>query len=169
MTIYSPPQLVVYTTVNPASGPTHADGAVVVDSAVGGTPPYPWTDGEPLNGLSGLLPGSYTATLTDSWGCSVILSFEVGFVSGTGAPEEQVLLQLSPNPANGILPTRLRFEAGKVGQVALFNAAGQRLSVWNDLEGTELELPGNLPGGLYCLDVVLRNGNVPKKIIWIIP
>lgn len=169
VTIYSPPQLLVYTTVNPASGPTHADGAVVVDSAVGGTPPYPWTDGEPLNGLSGLLPGSYTATLTDSWGCSVILSFEVGFVSGTGAPEEQVLFQLSPNPANGVLPTRLQFEAGKVGQIALFNAAGQRLSVWNDLEGTELELPGNLPGGLYCLDVVLRNGNVPKKIIWIIP
>ncbi|MFN8302443.1 MAG: T9SS type A sorting domain-containing protein [Saprospiraceae bacterium] len=167
--IYSPPQLLVYTTIVPASGPAHADGAVLVDSATGGTPPYPWTNGEALNGLSNLLPGSYTTTLTDAWGCSVVLSFEVGFVSATNSPDEAAAVWLSPNPANGITPSRLHFEAGAIERVELYSSTGQRLTTWEHLDGTTLDLPNNLPSGAYHLNILLQQRNTPKFLVWINP
>lgn len=168
VSISTPPQLIVFATVVPASGPQTPDGALVIDSAVGGTPPYPWTNGEPLDGWANLQPGNYTATLTDAWGCSVFFDFEVGFVSA--AEEVQMEhVRIVPNPSSGNAPSRLLFSPGTLQTVVLHNSVGQALYQWQKPAGDSLELPSDLPGGIYHVTLVGNRKNSALRLTWIIP
>lgn len=83
------------------------DGTATV-SADGGIEPYSyfWT---PLGGFdataSGLTPGTYTAVVADSAGCSAAASVFVSIASITGSIENIELeeIKVYPNPANDVL------------------------------------------------------------------
>ncbi|MCS7153071.1 MAG: gliding motility-associated C-terminal domain-containing protein [Bacteroidia bacterium] len=83
-----PPLIQIQSTqITPASCPDSRDGSITL-TVIGGTPPYSfvWRDSQgnilPTTGpsLSGLPPGIYTPTITDSRGCTLIpQSDTVGF------------------------------------------------------------------------------------------
>lgn len=92
--------------VGPASGPQVADGGIALDSLGGGSAPYSvsWSNG--MNGfiLNGLLPGTYTAMLTDANGCTLSKSFVVPFTSGMSDINERIFdCRLFPNPSVGAI------------------------------------------------------------------
>src|SRR5690606_6276273 len=62
------------------------DGAVTIEAG-GGTPPYTyqWSNGATTTELTGLAPGNYTITVTDSKGC------EGNTEVGISAPDGQTL------------------------------------------------------------------------------
>ena len=92
--------------VNPATGPQTPDGIILLDSLTGGKSPYSitWNTGQSGLNLMGLLPGNYTATMTDQNGCTLVKTFTVSFESGTAAPLNNAgAYQIYPNPSPGAL------------------------------------------------------------------
>jgi len=85
VTITEAQPITIQSTVTPTSCPDSKDGSIILTLA-GGTGPYNvlWSDGFAGKNRSGLIPGSYTATVTDQNNCgetnTVILDFT--FTSG---------------------------------------------------------------------------------------
>lgn len=75
-----------------AACPGESNGAVSFAGATQGTPPYSllWSTSSDLPGISGVLPGSYTLTVSDANGCTlvetaVVPEFEPPSVTGTAS------------------------------------------------------------------------------------
>ncbi|MCB9284927.1 MAG: gliding motility-associated C-terminal domain-containing protein [Lewinellaceae bacterium] len=69
------------TVINP-SGPNTCNGAVVLNSIIGGTPPYTfyWSNTATTPTITNLCPATYFVTITDVNGCSVIAEYTVEFI-----------------------------------------------------------------------------------------
>ncbi len=83
---------------------------------------------------------------------------------GTQTPEDQLSVQISPNPAHDQLNIRLQTSAAGAWSWKLCNLAGQMISNGNQLEGsleTTLLLTG-VPQGVYFLKIDNTEG---KKVI----
>jgi hypothetical protein len=100
--INMPDTLVFSATVTGASGDSVGDGAIRISGVVGGNPPYQyeWSTGAVTQEVSMLLPGIYTVTVTDDKGCQAVRSLRVPGTSATAAPEDIVMPELWPNPAD---------------------------------------------------------------------
>lgn len=167
VTIGQPAPLAVFCSVIPATGPNNADGAIVIDSIAGGTPPYPWgAPGDVLLDLIQLLPGVYEVTLTDAAGCTVYYSYHVDFVIGTGqADDDPVKFWLSPNPASGAAGAMLRWQGTDVAAIELWDAPGRL--VWRQplaRAGSPAEIP--VPGSAGVYLIVLYTGAGRQVLRW---
>jgi len=91
--------LSVQATVIPASSGTTANGSINI-SVLGGNSPYTytWDNGASTPQITGLLPGVYCVTVTDSNGCTAKRCSVVSTSSATNDLENAVL-QVFPNPA----------------------------------------------------------------------
>jgi hypothetical protein len=76
-----PLQISSATIVNP-TGPNSCDGAVVLNSIIGGTPPYTfyWSNTATTTSISNLCEADYVVTVTDANGCTVEESYFVEFI-----------------------------------------------------------------------------------------
>ena len=92
--------LSVQATVIPASNGTTANGSISI-SVLGGNSPYTctWDNGAITLQITGLLPGPYCVTVTDSNGCAAKRCWVVSSSSATNAPDNHGL-QVFPNPAS---------------------------------------------------------------------
>ena len=102
------------TALNAALSPTAASAAGASDGSVnntvsGGTAPYTyaWSNGSSTQNLSALSAGTYTLTLTDANGCTVIKDVTVadGPVAVTSL-DKSFELTLFPNPAGDFIEVR---------------------------------------------------------------
>ena len=96
------PPISVQDTIKAATGATIFDGAILLDSILGGTPPFNfhWSNGDTSQSITDLLPGIYSLTITDAVGCSDTLEFEVGIMVDTKHLLHQGFeVSLFPNPA----------------------------------------------------------------------
>lgn len=149
-TVPQPDSLQFTATVQHASSATSADGSILVNTVTGGTAPYTylWQPGGSTEDMvSGLLPGPYTLTITDTRGCAAVWAFEVEFTIETTEAGEQAVLLIYPNPAGeaatvaGDFPEKL-----SPARLGLYDAAGRLLR--------SLTLPGN---GAATWQVPLEN------------
>ena len=78
VTISQPPVLLAGVTVTHETGSGANDGAATANPA-GGTTPYTylWSNGETTAGITGLAPGNYSVTVTDSNNCEAIQTVTV--------------------------------------------------------------------------------------------
>ena len=89
-TINEPVPIVVSIQTTPASCGGACDGTATA-SPLGGTGPYTylWAPGNPVGqgtpSVSGLCPGAYTLTVTDSLGCPAVVPFAISTPSGIDA------------------------------------------------------------------------------------
>jgi gliding motility-associated-like protein len=78
--ITEPQPISLASSVNPASCPDSNDGSINL-TITGGTSPYTvlWSDGLSVQNRSGLIPGNYTAVVTDQNNCGESIAVNVEF------------------------------------------------------------------------------------------
>lgn len=135
----------------------------------GGTQPYTgsWAHGPSAQSLTGLAPGTYTYSVTDSNGCTSTDSITVTVFVGI---EEELTdeVKLYPNPNSGVFNLEVNFDAIRDFRVAIFDLQGRRVynrtisgaSTWQD----RIDL-GQLPDGLYYLRLDDGTRTANRKII----
>lgn len=99
--ISEPPPFQFYYTVQNATGPQQADGAIHFDSITGG---WHGLTVLPVDSVH-LLPGNYQYTVTDAEGCTATVEIQVGYTTGTGEIESLPVYKIYPNPmiSGGVL------------------------------------------------------------------
>lgn len=119
-----------------------ADDGMAIVNPVNGNPPYAilWSTGDSTNIISGLAPGSYSVTVTDSLGCSRNLSF---VISPYGCS-----LEISADV------TDVACHGEETGSITLHvtNTEGSYTITWdNGAAGDQLD---QLTAGTYSVEVV---------------
>jgi hypothetical protein len=161
-----------------ATGAANADGGVQVSLVFGGTPPYSflWSNGAVTQSLEGVLPGSYTLTVTDADSCQNVFYFTVDVENAAG--EEQAVpfrAVIVPNPS-GSTSAELWLEAtgAQVLTVEVFDGLGRVLfskEAFVAAGESHLDLPapaatGMLPGVYW---VAVRNGDGATRVLkWVV-
>jgi SprB repeat len=140
-------------TITNATGVNVPDGSVTINPTGGtGSIQAKWSNNQSGWSITGLLPGTYTVTLTDENACTRSEVFVVDWSVGTYAPT-QVRVRTWPNPAtqllwveHGAMPPHTQFRmmdvhGRSVLQVPVTNAGIFQVEI------------GQLPGGVYYWEV----------------
>ena len=141
--------------VNPNASSTDETGVDANDgtafsSAFGGSPPYDydWSNGESTQTITGLAPGSYTVTVTDSEGCSASQTVVVNPYECAGLEIEVLVFDAS---CNGVCD-------GFLDLTDVFNATPPFTYIWSN--GLSSENAPDLCAGEYSVTVIDANGCV---------
>ncbi|HMX39265.1 MAG TPA: T9SS type A sorting domain-containing protein, partial [Saprospiraceae bacterium] len=128
-----------------ASGPTASDGSVSA-GPTGGTPNYIylWSTGATSASVSGLLPGTYTVTVSDANGCTSSDETEVSFIDCTISADVAALSPLCHGQSNGSV------------NISLVGGATPFGYLWSN-GATTPNLSG-VPAGTYTLTATDANG-----------
>ncbi len=121
-----PEDLGIELELSAASGADNADGSITATAAAGEAPyTFEWETGETGATIDSLLPGDYTLTVTDAFGCQQVVTASVSITStqelNPAAPE----LSLAPNPTSGQTTLNVRFPQPADARILVFNAMGQ--------------------------------------------
>ncbi len=149
--------------VTPATGANIPDGRIVL-SPTGGTGNIQalWSDGQQGWSVTGLLPGTYTVTLTDDNGCTQIEEIIVNWSVATLQPATvQAQVRVWPNPASEWLWVSYN-EVVKGAFFQLFDINGRLLRQIPITEQTGLFSVslGDLPSGAYIWRLAAGRGVV---------
>ena len=145
-------------TITNATGVNVPDGSIVINPKGGtGSIQAKWSNNQSGWSITGLLPGTYTVTLTDEKDCTRSEVFVVDWSVGTYAPT-QLRVRTWPNPAtqllwveHGTMPSNTLFRMMDVHgrpvlQVPVANAGIFQVEV------------GQLPGGVYYWEIAGKMG-----------
>ncbi len=153
--------------IAPASDCTNGNGSINI-AVEGGLPPYSytWSHGPQTEDASGLLPGFYDVTVTDSStpAISTTGSYWVSCSRVGRLKSSYLSIDVYPNPASGAA-VRLEWESSLIGkhEIELLDVTGKSLSR-HSLQVQEMglqtiELPvGDLPNGIYFFNVLNEEG-----------
>ncbi|RMG91842.1 MAG: hypothetical protein D6706_17775, partial [Chloroflexi bacterium] len=124
---------IVFQSVAPTT-PYHADGQLTV-VVTGGTPPYTyqWNTGDTTSSLTGLNPGLYKVTITDSFGCVRMDSIRLDALSLVCEPVTGVY-------SSRITPTSARLHWSPHAYATAYMIRGRRMGATN---WTKLRIPAN--------------------------
>ena len=160
------PPISVQDTIKAATGTTISDGAIHLDSIMGGTPPFSflWSNGNTSQSITNLLPGIYSLTITDTEECSETFEFEVGLMVGTKHLLHQGFeVSLFPNPAPqkgyGILSVKTISHQNL--ELELYDITGRllRKEKYNVFGGHSIQkVQTPEVAGVYLLRIVGENG-----------
>lgn len=161
-----PESLQLQVSTTPADAGTNGTAAV---NAGAGYPPYAylWSTGATTPSISGLAPGQYAVSVTDSRGCFDEITFEIGTVSTPNIPGLRALA-LWPNPNDGRCTLNLELEAPSEIRLEAFNLNGQK--VWEQQAGqlgtltTRIDL-NTQPPGIYFLRIQADQAATVRRIV----
>lgn len=149
----------------PQVGPA---GSGSIDLTIqGGLPPYTisWSNGDTTEDLTGLMPGTYTATVADSSGCLSTISAEVLLVNSLTGVSETIGLRLFPNPSS--TDVTVSVSAARIESVALMDLQGRIISQQFP-DGRPAEAIVRIPGisaGVYLIRVETNQGMAVVKFV----
>lgn len=131
-----------------------SNGSIMVNTS-GGTPPYSfsWDNGATTEDLTGLFQGQYVLTITDANGCTRVDTFNVGGNVGFDELDASLVMELYPNPSEGVVS--LAFEGAVPGDYVLtvFNSVGmvvqEKQVTWGDQGLVEIDLTEEAEGFYY--------------------
>ncbi|MBC7695455.1 MAG: T9SS type A sorting domain-containing protein [Burkholderiales bacterium] len=154
-------------TASNASCGSCANGAVQVTTNCGTGPyTYSWSPGgATTQSVSGLLPGCYTVTITDSNSNSAMSVACVSFSTKLEEVSETNGLIIYPNPGNGIFNLLSNDILNKI-DIIVFNPLGQ--SVFSESFKTTKDVTvdiSKLSKGIYYLKATTDNGSKLFKLI----
>jgi len=163
-TVTQPPALSISTSSTSAPCGTCPTGSTTA-TVTGGTSPYTymWAPGGCATAnCTGLIPGTYTVTVTDANGCTGTQTVVV--VNSIGIEEMYNLggVSVYPNPSSGIFV----LETGKINnaQVEITNVVGSVVFV-SEIKNTTSTIDlSALPKGVYFLKLKCNEGAAMKKI-----
>ncbi len=126
----------------------------LVSLGVEGVYTYDWSNGASTRNIDGISGGPYTVTITNADGCTHTESFEV--LDGPGGLNEfnTSMIELFPNPTNGLLAVK-GLEVARPYTIS--NLLGAVVSSGNVKSSLDVH---SLPSGIYILKV---DGHAPMK------
>ena len=160
-------------TASPTSTPDNGTGnGTASANASGGVPPYSyaWSNGATTEKATDLDTGVYVVTITDSFGCSVTDSVEVG----SNVSIDDLLnaginsIDLFPNPTNGVIQVAIELFRPQTIDLAIFDMKGQKMMTIPSFNGTRYESTislAKLSAGIYMLKVSTDQGQAYKRIV----
>jgi hypothetical protein len=126
--------------VKASSSCTAGNGAIYLsDSTVAAPLTYSWSNGATTQDITGLAPGNYTLTITDSTNCTVTLVIAVPSPSNLSV----VLDSLTAVPCSG----------GNTGAISVHLVGGTPPFIYSWSNGATTEDISGLPYGIYTLTV----------------
>jgi hypothetical protein len=168
--ITQPGQIALTYSQVPATCTTCCDGSATAIPS-GGVAPYTYSwfpSGNTNVTETGLCPGTYSFTVTDSNGCTVGMLCNVG--NSVGIEDQVVLGNLSifPNPASQIVNIQQTFSKPVAAEITLTNMLGQAVHSESRTAVSKLDISLNishLPDGVYFLSVRTSAGTTVKRIV----
>jgi len=156
--------LVVNGSVTHASSATANDGEIDI-TVTGGNEPYiySWSNGSTTEDISGLMPGTYTVTVTDENTCITSGTFVVGNATGIMDVAKNYSLEIFPNPAYNNLTVRVNGQVIK--QLEVLNMLGERMFLASPgTENADLDV-SSLAAGVYFVKLNVDGTLLSSKIL----
>jgi len=162
ITVTEPPLLTVTSVITNVT--TTNNGAIDV-TAAGGTPTYSytWSNAATTEDLTGLLPGTYTVTVTDANGCNVVLANNVLNVVGLNDESLDLGLKIYPNPNSGTFTINALNTSDKI-DVQVFDLLGKKVLQLNQVN-TKTTVTLNERDGVYLVKIKSGNDIRVQKVI----
>lgn len=152
------------------SDPATGTGSATVTATGGsGNYTYSWntTPAQTTATATGLLPGTYTVTVTDGAGCSEVATVSV-FVVSTQEVANVELFNLYPNPTTGWFNLDLELASTSDVQVEIYNSIGQVVYSAEEerLENKQFNFDfSTYPAGMYQVRVRVNNDFITKTLM----
>ncbi len=145
------------------------DGSATVFITGGGTPPYTiqWNIGSTNNPIINLDPGNYVVCVTDANGCSVCDTATVGLADGIIAVDVNELIQVIPNPNNGIFTLEIS-NLLQIENIEIVNLIGEKVfaSMLRQAQHDKVQIDfSSASSGIYFLMLKTANEIIRKKIL----
>lgn len=135
-----------------------------IDATInGGTSPYAysWSNGSNVQDLVDLSPGTYTLTITDANDCVVSESFTVENVSSLDENDEDITVNLYPNPTMDNL--NLTTNKGIIESIAIVDVFGKTIEVLKVDSDTFEYNVNHLNQGTYFIKVTVDGKTLQKR------
>ena len=146
--------------VSPASCSTCNSGSINLSvNGVGVNYTYLWSNGNTTQDITSVLPGNYSVTVTDEWGCIVNESFVVGFYNLINENAVNDYFNVYPNPSNGLFFIEYEFNKMIGNSIEIYDLTG-KLTFTQKLTESKGQINVDLqqyPKGLYLIRKI--NGN----------
>ena len=162
ITVTEPPLLTVTSVISNVT--TTNNGAIDV-TAAGGTPNYfyTWSNAATTEDLTGLLPGTYTVTVTDANGCTAVLGNDVLNVVGLNDKSLELGLKIYPNPNSGTFTINALNTNDKI-DVQVFDLLGKKVLQLNQVN-PKTTVTLNERDGVYLVKIKSGNDIRVQKVI----
>ncbi len=163
------------TSINVDSTITNTTGAAVADGSINLMPTnsegpftYEWGTGDSTRVITGLLPGDYTVTITDGFGCQDVKTFTVDIASSVIELDNIGSINLAPNPTTGLSTLQVAFKRPVDARIQVLNTMGQLLYEARDEQVTTGTYPIDLnryDSGLYLIRIFAEGQVKTAKLI----
>jgi hypothetical protein len=145
------------------------NGTISIGVAGGQAPfTYLWNTNpvSTLNSVEGLTSGTYTCTVTDATGCSVVFTFNVPNTVGLKEIDESTF-DISPNPTNDFITISKLNEIADDFSLTIFDAQGKEIFTRNNIvtkNSIKFDV-SEYPNGIYFLQLKNNKVLLNKKFI----
>lgn len=151
--------------VTDATCATCTDGAIDVTLAPG-TYNYAWDSGQFTEDISGVLPGTYTLTVTTPLGCDTTMVFEVLNSASLEVIDFNVNFDVYPNPAAGQFNVEFELPEGIDAQLELMDVMGKIIAA-KAIYGKNVWKynASELPNGVYMVRMSWNGEFRTKRVV----
>lgn len=154
--------------VTDATCATCNDGAITLDMDPAGSPyTFSWSNSSIDEDQVALLPGSYTVTITNADGCDTTITYDV--MNSAGIEDlGEMIIQVHPNPSNGVIELTYSNAVGDRMDVILLDAAGRivnRSEITLSNNGKKTMDFSDLSMGTYVLQLKGTSDTFTTRII----
>ena len=161
--------ITVDSTITNTTGVAAADGGInLLPTNSEGPFTYEWDTGDSTRVVTGLLPGGYTVTITDSFGCQDDKTFTVDIASSVIELDNIGSINLAPNPTTGLSTLEVAFKRPVDARIQVLNTMGQLLYEARDEQVTTGTYPIDLnryDSGLYLIRIFAEGQVKTAKLI----
>ncbi len=166
-TIIDPVALTASSSVIDASSASSSDGVATIIPNGGIAPyTYAWSSGQTSQTITGVAPGTYSVTITDANGCSIVETVIVGFAVSAQEIEGLSSISLSPNPTDQVFTLSLEFDQSMDISIQLINTLGQVLDTEiASNQSIQKTYDLDLAAGMYFIRITSGDQSMVKKVM----
>lgn len=165
---YSALATITDTVIQSTSCYTCSDGSIDITVNTGTSVTYLWSNSATTEDIYNLTQGSYSVTITDSYGCTLTDAFTVTYPLGSeNADGFSESFEVYPNPSKGLVTVSFKIKESSEILISVNNMLGE--SIYNSEKqnvksGTlKIDLSG-VKDGIYIFSIKTGNHVITKRI-----